>query len=205
MEALCSCSTAPLLGQGHFQSVLWAADSVLKGNSRETLVICPGQLVLKGFLQENSWLLQVTFLTVCQFHRCRRMTRFIRTGGRVCYPQCSSLCLAPSCQYASCNGTEALQLLFGQEKDISAYVTASIKSGNSSCGMCQPVPDVAFHMESTRDEGGSEERTKEGLCSASTADLWRALTRVHYICWSIQFAAEISETQHRCESELFIG
>lgn len=70
---------------------------------------------------------------------------------------------------------------FGQEKDSSAYVTASAKSGSSSHGRCQPVPDGAFHVENSLHGGG--------LCCGSTTDPRRALARVHYLHWSVGMQA----------------
>lgn len=68
----------------------------------------------------------------------------------------------------------SLKLPHGQEKDSSAYITASTKSGSSSCARCQSTSDVTFPMENTLHEG-----------VGSTPDPRRALVRVHYIRWSI--------------------
>jgi len=100
----------------------------------------------------------------------------------------AALCLAPAVGTHPPAGLRhsSLTLLFGQEKDSSACVMASTKSGSSSRGMCQPMSDVAFHMENSLHEGGSEEDAGRELCCGTTTDPRRALTTVHYIPWSVR-------------------
>lgn len=82
--------------------------------------------------------------------------------------------------------TPTWSCFFGQEKDSSVYVTASTMSGSSSHSRCQPMPDVAFHMDNILHEGGSKEHTRRGLRCGGTTDPRGVLIRWHYIHWSVR-------------------
>lgn len=112
------------------------ADLVLKGSSRETPVIRPGQLVVEGLL-----ITLANSIPDCVPVAQVQEEDWAHKDWRLCCSQCSCV-WHPAVDTHPARGLRHsnLKLPFGQEKGSSAHITASIRVGAAAVArvnLCQ--------------------------------------------------------------------
>lgn len=181
--SLCLLSSSPSWGPTLLMCALHSWPGSEENQQRDAPAVCPDPLVIQGHLQ-NSWPLQTVFLTVCQLHRGREMTRLVRTAVSwgsgvprtalcVCHPAVNT---QPTMALRHSN----LKLLFGKKKDSSAHVMASTRGVSSSLAgdnwgqtlsFTQRTPCSRERVRSTPGEAVPWEHSRS----------WRPPARVNYI------------------------